>query len=153
MVGDRAYQQRSWLKRRSWYAIERRATFTRLTTRSGEIWKAGCWNEFAQTGSARIIKELARWRRTSITRKVMSAWPNTKERCTGSWNATSTEKWCSSELAAHWIHYEPPVSADIWPTVALMMKTMAKWVFWPIQRAWVWLIWTQDTVGRLTGWQ
>ena len=32
----------------------REALLTRPTTKSGVIWKAGCWNKFAQTGSVRV---------------------------------------------------------------------------------------------------
>jgi len=35
-------------------------------------------------------------------------------------------------LAAQESYYEAPVSAVISITVAMMMKTMAKWVIWPI---------------------
>ena len=39
------------------------------------------------------------------------------------------EKWCSSALAAHRIHYRAPVIAVILGTDALMTKTLEKWVF------------------------
>ena len=48
---------------------------------------------------------------------------------------TSTEKGCPSALAAHGIHYRAPVIADILGTVALMNKTLEKWVFGPVQKA------------------
>jgi len=77
------------------------------------------------------------WHRRSITGKVASARCKMNRPCAGVLNSTSAEITCPSALAAQKLCYEAPVSADISTTVTMMIKTMVKWVIWPIQRAWV----------------
>ena len=70
-MGGWAYLHGRWLRWRSRYAIEGRATWPRPTTSPGTIWKVDCWNKLAQTGSARVYNWIWTLKNMQPARKNM----------------------------------------------------------------------------------